>query len=301
MATGRPDDTSTSHTRIELPARREEWIHLGRQMLQNRNARIGLGLLGPMIAIVIVAPVLPLPDPTATDAANAFASPSAEHWFGTDHHGRDLFARTLLGGRVSLLFGLGSTAIGLLLGVPIGLASGYFGGNVDEGLMRFMDLFLAFPSLLLALLILAVFGGSMQYAILAVGLVFTPRIARIVRGSTLSERNETYIEAAKARGESHTHILVHELLPNVKSPIIVEASIRIGFGILIGTSLSFLGLGAQPPNPDWGYMIAESRDYLYNSPWFMLWPGLFLSITVLGFNMLGDGLRDILNVEIEEQ
>jgi peptide/nickel transport system permease protein len=258
---------------------------------------IGVAILVPIIVVTIIGPVVVPHDPTETNTVNKYASPSAEHPLGTDNLGRDIFSRVLLGGRVSLTIGLLSAGLALSLGVPIGLASGYLGGRADEAIMRLMDVLLSFPTLLLALMVITVLSGSLVNAILAVGIVYAPRIARVVRGSTLSVKNEEYVLAAQARGESSIYIMFNEVLPNIMGPIIVEGSIRVGYAILIATSLSFLGLGAQPPTPDWGYMIASAFNYIYNTPWFLLGPSVALGLTVIGFNLLGDGLRDVMSVE----
>ncbi|MEA5389233.1 ABC transporter permease [Haloarculaceae archaeon H-GB2-1] len=193
-----------------------------------------------------------------------------------------------------MLIGLGSTAFALALGVPIGIVSGYSGGRFDELTMRAMDVLMSIPSLLLALLVVTGLGSGLTNTIIAIGIVFTPRLARITRSSTLSIKNQEYITAAEARGESLFRIAFYEILPNASSSILVEGSIRIGFGILIGSSLSFLGLGTQPPNPDWGYMASVARNHLRSQIWFMLGPGIALGGTILGFNLLGDALRDYL-------
>ncbi len=280
---------------IDVPTRSDRARRFLARCQKNRNVVLGACILTPVVALVVLSPLLPIQDPSATNVADAYASPSAEYPFGTDNYGRDLLSRTLLGGQVSLFLGVASVLIGLGVGVPLGLISGYFGGRTDEFLMRLTDVLLSFPSLLLALLIIVALGSSLMNAILAIGIVFIPRIARVVRGATLSVKNEAYIEAARARGESNWYIIFAIILPNVLSPIVVEGSIRIGYAILIGTSISFLGLGTQPPHPDWGYMISESRHVLYHTPWFLFWPSVFLAITVTGFNLLGDGLRDVLD------
>jgi peptide/nickel transport system permease protein len=197
--------------------------------------------------------------------------------------------------------GFSSIGLALLLGVPTGLVAGFYGGKTDEVIMRALDILMSFPTLLLALMVLAVLGSNVVNAILAVGFVYSPRIARIVRGSTLSVKNEEFVEAAEARGESGPYIMVNEILPNVAAPIVVEASIRIGYAIIIAASLSFLGLGAQPPVPDWGLMISQSRSLLYDTIWYLIWPSLFLGSTVMGLNLLGDGLRDVLDPQTVEE
>ncbi|MCP4630225.1 MAG: ABC transporter permease [bacterium] len=225
--------------------------------------------------------------------------PTINFIFGTDQYGRDIFSRVLVGGRTSLTLGLGAVLLQLLLGIPIGLVTGYFGGKTDEILMRLMDTLISIPSLLMALLILSALGGSMFNAMLAIGIVGAPRIGRVVRSSTLSVKNEEFVLAAKARGESHIFIMFGEILPNVLSPIIIEATIGVGFAIMIGASLSYLGLGVQPPQADWGLMIRQAREYLFSSPYPMVFPGLALAVTIIGFNLLGDGLRDFIGEKTE--
>lgn len=285
--------------------RKSSWLHTVvsgiEKIRSNRSALIGSIIIFLAITASIFGPYITDHDPTATDAANRFAGPSfldsdnSEYLLGTDNYGRDLLTRTLIGGRSSLLLGISAALLGLLLGVPIGLATGYFGGTVDEVIMRAMDALMSFPSLLLALLILTTLSSSIWNAILAVGIAYFPRIARVVRSATITVKNEEYIMAAEARGESRFSIMFNEILPNILSPIVVEGTIRIGFAMLVGSSLSFLGLGTQPPAADWGYMVAQARMYTYDSVWFLLWPALALAITVTGFNLLGDGLRDILD------
>ncbi len=270
-----------------------------KKLVGNRNAVIGLIILIPLITMSLLSPVLVPEDPTETSVEDRFEGPSADNPFGTDNQGRDLLSRVMVGGQSTLYLGIASVLLALLLGVPIGLVSGYAGGVVDEALMRFMDMLMAIPALLLALILVSMISPSINNAIIAIGVVYAPRIARIVRGGTLSEKNEEYVLAAESRGESNSYIMFSEILPNIVSPIVVESSIRIGFAIIVGTSLSFLGLGAQPPQADWGYMIAQSRSYIFNNPWFLIWPSLFLSLTVLGFNLLGDGLRDVLDPKIQ--
>jgi peptide/nickel transport system permease protein len=272
-----------------------------RALLSTKKGVISLVLLLPILVGSLAAPVVAPYDPTAAHVIDRFADPSSQYLLGTDNFGRDLLSRILYGGRSSILIGVASTALGLALGVPIGVVSGYIGGRFDEITMRLMDTFLSFPSLLLALLVVTGLGPGIVNTILAIGIVFMPRLARITRSSTLSIKNEEFITAAEARGESLPRITLEEILPNAGSAILVEASIRIGFGILVGTSLSFLGLGTQPPFPDWGYMVAEARNFLNQSIWFMLWPGLALGSTILGFNLLGDALRDVLDPEIQSE
>ncbi len=281
-----------------LRTRAWETVH---DLLSTKKGIISVCLLVPIFVVSIAAPVIAPYDPTATHVVDKFAGPSGQYLLGTDHYGRDILSRVLYGGRASIIIGVLSTAFGLFFGVPIGIVSGYLGGRFDEVMMRLMDTLLSIPSLLLALLVVTVLGSGLVNTILAIGIVFVPGIARITRSSTLSVKNEEYITAAEARGESVYRIAFHEILPNVSSPIMVEASIQIGFGILIGTSLSFLGLGTQPPFPDWGYMISVSRSHLQSSIWFMLWPSLALGMTIMGFNLLGDALRDAMDTQIDTE
>jgi peptide/nickel transport system permease protein len=300
MPTTDTTDTTRSSRRnangeLERPTRSTTFVRGVRKVAHNKNALVGLLILVPIVTLSLFGPFLPLASPYETNAQDAFASPSAEHPFGTDTYGRDLLSRVINGGRTSLLIGVTPVLLGMLFAVPIGLIAGYYGGNTDESLMRFMDLLLSFPSLLLALLVIVALGSSMWNAIIAITLVFVPRIARVVRGSVLSVKTEEFVEAAEARGESDIYIMKNEILPNITTPILVEATIRVGFAILIGTAISFLGLGTQPPNPDWGFMIEEGRTVMYQSPWYLLWPSVFLGLTVVGLNLLGDGIRDALD------
>jgi peptide/nickel transport system permease protein len=290
--------TQQRTSELEVDSYGERLASFGRKLLSNRNAVLGLVLLVPIILMSVFAPLITPHDPTTTNSADKFEGPSGEYLLGTDNFGRDLLSRVMIGGRTTLYLGLTAVALALVLGVPVGLAAGYLGGRIDEVLMRAMDILMSIPSLLLALLIVSMLAANITNAVLAIGVVYAPRIARIVRGSTLSVKNEEFVAAAEARGESDFYIMFGEILPNIVSPIIVEASIRIGFAIIIGTSLSFLGLGTQPPQADWGFMIAQARSYIFNTVWFLLWPSLLLGATVLGFNLLGDGLRDVLDPRV---
>jgi len=187
--------------------------------------------------------------------------------------------------------------LAILLGVPLGVTTGYYGGKYDEIAMRLTDALISFPALLLALLFVGIFGANLLNLVVAIGVVYAPRNARVIRSSVLSVKNHDFVKAAKARGESNIYIMRHEILPNIWAPIIIEGSIRIGFAIFIGTSLSFLGLGTQPPTPDLGYMVSTGRENLYNSRWMLIFPSLFLAMLIIGFNLLGDALRDILEFE----
>jgi peptide/nickel transport system permease protein len=270
-----------------------------RRLLTNRKVVVALTILIPVIVITALGDIIAPYDPVETHVADRFASPGGEYLLGTDHLGRDLLSRVIIGGQSSLALGFGATAVSLLFGVPIGLFSGYVKGRADELLMRLMDIMMSIPVLLLGILIVVTIGSGLQNVILAIGVVFIPRIARVTRSATLSVSEEPFVLAARARGESTRHILFREILPTVTAPIIVEGSIRVGYAILIGTGLSFLGLGTGPPTPDWGFMIATARRHMYNSPWFLVWPSAALVTTITAINLLGDGLRDVLDPQTE--
>ena len=227
--------------------------------------------------------------------------PSRQFVLGTDQYGRDVLSRILVGSRISLCYGLGSTALSLLLGVPLGLWAGYKGGRTDEALMRGLDVFMSIPPLLLGLLVLAMTEPALWKTVAAIGIVSAPSAARIVRSVTLSLKNEEFVQAALARGEGDRYVVFDEILANVWPSIIVEAGLRVTFGILLGAALSFLGLGAQPPSSDWGLMISEARPFLTVAPWAALYPGVAMFVTVMGFNLLGDGLRDVLDPRLRHR
>lgn len=259
-----------------------------------RSPALAVG--GLILAIVLVlgvaAPwIVPYPT-TEQHMLERLKPPGARFVLGTDQYGRDLLSRTLVGARPALLLGLGAVALGLTLGVPIGLLAGYAGGRLDDVVMRVVDAMLAFPSLLLALLIITALGASTGHALLAIGVANAPGVARIVRSATLSLREAEFVLAARARGERHLYVMFGEIFPNVLAPVVVEATLRVGFAIVAGASLSFLGLGVQPPTADWGLMIREARQYVFLSPWPLLAPGTALAVTIVAFNLFGDGLRD---------
>ena len=231
-----------------------------------------------VLALTVLAPWVAPYVPTDQHVLDRLKPPSGRFLLGTDQYGRDLLSRTLVGGRAALVLGVGAVLLGLSLGVPIGLTAGYFGGRLDDVVMRLVDAMLAFPALLLALL--------------AIGVANVPGIARIVRSVTLSLREAEFVLAAGARGEGHLYVMFGEIFPNVLPSVVVEATIRIGFAILAGASLSFLGLGVQPPQADWGVMIREARQYAFESSWPMVAPGVALGVTIIAFNLFGDGLRD---------
>lgn len=252
-------------------------------------------LAAGVLAIIVVAAILstwlaPFP-PDQMHIKDRLTGPSLTYWAGTDEYGRDLFSRTLVGARLSLLLGVAATAIALLLGVPLGLAAGYRRGWVDELAMRGLDVVMSFPSLLFVLLILGVLPVSPLLTATAIGIVFVPHVARLARSVTLDLMSEDFITAAHARGERARYILFRELLPNLWPFIVVEGSLRFAFAILLGAVLSFLGFGVQPPAADWGLMLSNARDFVEDAPWMALAPGFAMSITVIAVSLLGEGLR----------
>lgn len=267
----------------------------------SRRSRVPATLIcGALIVLVMLALAAAAPwiAPYPYDEMQIMARlkpPSFAHWFGTDDFGRDVLTRTLIGARLSLLMGLGATAFCLAIGVPIGLYTGYRRGRVEEIVMRAMDVLMSFPPILLGLLVLAVTTPSLWKTVLAVGVVYVPAIVRLTRSVTLELAQEEFVLAAMARGDGSAYIVLREILPNAWPPIAVEGSLRITFAILLGAALSFLGMGAQPPSSDWGLMISEARAFVDRAPWIALAPGIAMCVTVIGVNLLGDGLREFLD------
>lgn len=255
----------------------------------------GLVLLALVIFAAVLGPFVAPYDPQAFHPAARLQGPSAAHWLGTDQFGRDLLSRLLHGAPSTIFFGLGATVLGVGVGTFIGVIAGAAGGWVDSVIMRVLDGLLAVPELLFALLIVTFLGGGMGQALLAVAVAFTPGMARIARSSVLSVRTREYVLAATARGEPASYIVAREVLPNVLGPIIVEATIRVAFAIMIGATLGFLGLGAQPPSTEWGLMVAEARQFMFRNGWTVAVPGIGIAMAAMGFNLFGDALRDSLD------
>ncbi len=263
--------------------------------------KAGLVIVGAIVILGVLAPWI-APHPWDTISIRTrFLPPSTIYWLGTDDYGRDVLSRLLMGARLSLAMGLGATSISVLFGVPIGLAAGYFGGKVDEILMRAADVLMAIPPIMLGLLVLAVTPPALWKTAVAVGFVYVPLIARVARSVTLGLANEEFVQAARARAESSSYILFREILPNAWPPLIVEASLRVTYAILLGSALSFLGLGAQPPSSDWGLMISEARSFIDRAPWIALAPGFAMCLLVIGINLIGDGLRERLDPRLKSR
>jgi peptide/nickel transport system permease protein len=277
------------------------WRTTMRRLLRHPVGRIGLIITVILILMAILGPAISPYDPNAIDFDNRFSPPTLEHYFGTDDFGRDTFSRILYGARISLMVGVIAVFIAGTLGTTFGLISGYTTRRwVDETIMRGMDILFAFPAILLAIAILAALGKGVANAMIAIGLVYTPIFARIARSAVLSVRNEEYVTAARALGTRNSVILPRHILPNSMAPIIVEVSLSLAFAILAEAALSFFGLGTQPPDPSWGRMLAEGRAYFQQSFWMALFPGLAIMFSVMGFNFLGDGLRDALDPKMKQ-
>lgn len=280
--------------KIDIP---EDYKLMLTVIRENPVAMAGLIIVVSIIAIAILAPIISPYDPYKVNTKDRLKPPSLKYLFGTDQLGRDIFSRVLHGARISLSIALVAVLITSLIGTSVGLIAGYYGGKIDEILMRITDIFLAFPRLILAMAFAAALGPSIYNTIIAISLAYWTIYARLVRGVTLQIRSESYIEAAIASGASTPRILFKHLLPMVMPPLIVQATLDIGGTILLAAGLGFLGLGAQPPLPEWGVMVSEGRQFLVTGHWWVsLFPGLFILLTVLGFNILGDSLRDIVDV-----
>ncbi len=265
-----------------------------------RLARSPGAVLGALIVLIflIISVGAPWLAPHNIDQANfaqARQPPSATHWLGADELGRDLFSRLLYGARLSLAVGLIAVGIGVLVGAPLGLIAGYAGGRVDQLIMRLMDVMLAFPSILLAILMVAAFGPSLNNAMIAIGVVSIPIYARLMRGSTLAVKEELYVTAGQAIGARHARILFYHVLPNTLAPIVVQSTLQIAVAIQASAALGFLGLGAPPDVAEWGNMLQKGRTYILSAPHIVIFPGLAIMLVVLGFNLMGDGLRDALD------
>ncbi|MBV7332410.1 ABC transporter permease [Chloroflexi bacterium TSY] len=287
------ESTFSSFTQAEIRADSLLRIAL-RQLMRNRAAVVGMAIIILLIVIAILAPLIAPYDPIKQSRDN-LAPPSITHLMGTDLVGRDIFSRILHGARLSLLVGLISVGIGAISGVLLGLLAGYYGSWLDMLEMRLIDILLAFPGLLLALSIITILGPSLVNLMIAVGISSIPEYARLVRGAVLSAKENVYVDAAHVVGCKGTRVMFQHILPNVVASVIVLATLGVGRAILLGAALSFLGLGAQPPTPEWGAMLSSGRDYLRRAWWVTTFPGMAITITVLAVNMLGDGLRDALD------
>ncbi len=281
---------------IRQPRREEGILDLFVRLVHSRLAGVGLVIVIGFILSALLAPVISPYDPTAQQMTNALQPPSLQHVLGTDELGRDMLSRILYGGQASLEAGFFSVGLALAVGVTLGLIAGYWSNSwIETIIMRVMDALLAFPALVLALAFVAALGPGLNNAILAIGIVGIPTYARLTRGQVLAAREREYVESARAAGASDVRIILRHLLPNISSPLIVQTSLGFATAILAEAALSFLGLGVQPPTPSWGEMLNGARGYLEIDPWLIIGPGAAIFLAVLGFNFIGDGIRDILD------
>lgn len=272
-----------------------EWRQVTRHLLRNRGAMVGVIIIGIFLIGAIFAPYLATHPPLETNLMARLQPPGGEHLLGTDELGRDLYSRMLFGSRISLNIGLISVAIGVAIGIPVGAVSGFYGGKLDILSQRLIDIMIAFPGILLAIIVVTVLGVGVQNVMIATGIASVPIYARLVRGSVLAAKEESYVEAARAAGLSDFTIIFRHILPNCLAPIIVQSTFQIATSILWAAGLGFLGLGAQAPNPEWGAILSNGRAYIRTAHHLTTYPGLAILFMVLGFNLLGDGLRDALD------
>ena len=273
------------------------------RLRRNRLAMLGLALMSAILLLAVFADVIADYDTKVVgmNMAERLQTPSAKHWFGTDGYGRDVFARIIHGSRLSLSLSILSMLIAVAIGSMIGAISGYFGGRVDDVLMRLMDMLLAIPPMLMSISIVAALGRSMANLMLALALAYMPVFARVIRSSILSVKDQEFVEAARACGTSDARIILRHIIPNAVGPIIVQATLAMGSSILTISSLSFMGMGIQPPQPEWGTMLYEGRDLIRTSPYLVIFPGAAIAVSVLSLNLLGDGLRDALDPKALER
>jgi len=278
---------------------REHRRQFYRELLRQKSAVIGASILSFFIIIAIFAPLIATHDPRDADVAARLEGWSQDHYFGTDKVGRDIFSRIVYGSRISIKVGLVAMTFSISIGALLGIIAGYYGGWLDNSIMRVMDMMLAMPSILLAMVIVTILGQSLTNAIIAVSIVYIPQYARILRASVLTIREQDYVTAAHAIGVSDFRILTRAILPNCLAPLIVQATLGMGAAILDAAGLSFLGLGAEVGEPEWGAMLNENRALIRRAPWTVMTPGIAIFLIVLGFNLLGDALRDVLDPQVK--
>lgn len=293
---------STKENTKQTNKKRSQWREVWRMLKKNKMALLGLGILVILVLLALFADVIADYDTVVIkqNLANRLKGPSAEHWLGTDEFGRDIFARIVHGARVSLRVGIIAVSISIICGGILGAIAGYYGGLLDNVIMRAMDIFLAVPSILLAIAIVSALGPSIINLMIAISISSIPRYARIVRASVLSIRDQEFIEAARAIGASNTRIIFRHIIPNSLAPVIVQGTLGVASAILSTAGLSFIGLGIQPPAPEWGSMLSGGRQYLRYAWWVTTFPGVAIMITILSLNLLGDGLRDALDPRLKQ-
>ncbi len=294
--------TNTSTVAKTTPKKRSQLAEVWRRLKKNRMAMMGLFIIFLLLLMVIFADVMFNYDEVVIkqNVANRMQPPSSEHWLGTDEFGRDILARIVHGSRVSLAVGVIAVAISLAIGGTLGAVAGYYGGVLDNVIMRIMDIFLAVPSLLLSMTIVAALGPSMVNLMLAISISSMPGYARIVRSSVLTVKDQEFVEAARCIGSRDWQIILFQIIPNCMAPIIVQATLKVAGAILSTSSLSFLGLGVKPPAPEWGSMLSGGRAYLRDAWYITMFPGLAIMITILALNLFGDGLRDALDPKLKQ-
>jgi peptide/nickel transport system permease protein len=266
-----------------------------RRFRRHRGAQAGLGVVLVFVLLAVLAPAAAPYGPTDADLSLRLARPSSRHWLGMDQQGRDLLSRIIYGGRVSLVIGIIAVGVAAAIGLPIGAIAGYRGGWIGHILMTLIDILLSFPAILIAIIIVALFGPGIRNAMIAIGVAQMPLYARLIRGEVIRLRAETFVEAARALGLTERRILARHVFPNAVGPVIVQSTLNLAGAILSAAYLGFLGLGAQPPVPEWGAMLSDGRTYLRTAPHVAIYPGLAVMLVVLGFNLFGDGLRDALD------
>lgn len=290
-----PQTEASSQADVILEKPESQLREMWDSLRENKAALVGLFIISFLVLIAIIGPLIMPYDPTLSDMTKSFLAPSGQHWFGTDQLGRDIFSRVISGTRISLTVGLSAVAISLFVGVVLGSIAGYRGGKTDTVIMRIMDMMLAIPSILLAIAFMAALGKGIDKAVIAIGLVSIPEYARIVRGCILSVKENDYVQAARVIGNKNNRIIFKHILPNVMSSIVVRATLGISTAVLDTAALGFLGLGVQPPAAEWGDMLGRARGFIFTAPYTLIFPGIAITITVLAFNLLGDGLRDALD------
>ncbi|MDQ7024831.1 MAG: ABC transporter permease [Anaerolineae bacterium] len=313
-------DSKTTHSDEHLPVQIRHssnlWIEAAKNITHNPSAIIGMVILGILLIIAIAAPIVATHDPILSMIGQPgetgrlpqkppciplFGCEEAQHIMGLDLNGRDVFSRVIFGTRTSLFVGMVTVSLAVVGGTSLGVIAGYAGGYVDNIIMRIMDVVLAFPALLLAISIVTILGPGLLNALLGITITFIPQYARLSRASVLSIKEQEFIVAERALGAGSLRIILNHILPNAITPLIVQATLGIGTAILDAAALSFLGLGAQPPTPEWGQMLSEARNYVFTSPHMVFYPGIAIMITVLGFNLLGDGMRDALDPRLNRR
>jgi peptide/nickel transport system permease protein len=275
------------------------WKEAWKSFKKNKTALIGLGIVVFFVVLAFIGPAIAPQGINEQNFDKRLEAPSAEHWLGTDDFGRDILSRIIHGARISLSVGFFAVVGSAVVGSLLGIVAGYYGRWVDTIISRFFDILLAFPSILLAIAVVAALGPSLRNALIAIAIINIPNFGRLIRSRVLSVKQEEYVMAAKAIGMSDRRILFSHVLPNSMAPIIVQGTLAIATAILEAAALGFLGLGAQPPDPEWGKMLSDARKYMLDAPWTMIFPGLAIMLTVLGFNLMGDGLRDALDPKMK--